>query len=323
MRERGRKKSRARRNLRSESVLSSILMRVQRPRHRHEVIGPLAAALLLHGFGLALAASFGFRVAVQAEETFDTFALSLRPTLVQGVGEDGDGTEVAAGALEELDASEESEEEDARPELLAEEFLPETLLPEASLLAAEEPVEFLEPAPPDPIVPEAPSVVAEATDSPAPLTESGAPALGVGAQAEGVPLALRPRRAATWSSVLGDAREKDAPAAVGPRPGKARAQAAGAPRTLVVREPKPLETPRPSYPGLSRRAGEEGSVVCRLHIDATGDVTEVDVVESSGFERLDESARTTRLSWRFEPQHEAGRNVASTLLHRVTFRLES
>jgi protein TonB len=303
-------------------------MRVQRPRHRHEVIGPLAAALLLHGFGLALAASLGFHVAVQAEEAFDTFALSLRPTLVEGVGEDGDRTEVAAGALEELDASEESEEseesevEDAQPELLAQEFLPERLLPEASLLAAEEPVEF-EPAPAEPSVPDAPSPVAEATDSPAPLTESGAPALGVGAQAEGVPLALRPRRAATWSSVLGDVREKDALAAVGPRPGKARAAAAGAPRTLVVREPKPLETPRPSYPGLSRRAGEEGSVVCRLHIDATGDVTEVEVVESSGFERLDESARTTLLSWRFEPQHQEGRNVAATLLHRVTFRLES
>jgi protein TonB len=49
----------------------------------------------------------------------------------------------------------------------------------------------------------------------------------------------------------------------------------------------------------------------------------VEVVESSGFARLDESAREALEHWRFSPRREGGRAVATTFLHRVTFRLES
>jgi protein TonB len=88
-----------------------------------------------------------------------------------------------------------------------------------------------------------------------------------------------------------------------------------------VAEPVALATPSPSYPRVSRRAGEEGSVLCRLHLALDGRVTAVDVVESSGFPRLDEAASAALADWRFEPRREDGRAVAATLLHRVTFRL--
>jgi protein TonB len=90
---------------------------------------------------------------------------------------------------------------------------------------------------------------------------------------------------------------------------------------LRIDEPVALETPAPAYPRLARRLGEEGSVLCRLQLSAQGLVTAVEIVESSGSERLDEAAREALLRWRYEPRREGGRAVATSLLHRVTFRL--
>lgn len=85
--------------------------------------------------------------------------------------------------------------------------------------------------------------------------------------------------------------------------------------------PRLVEGHDPVYPALARRAGQQGRVECRLAIDATGRVTTVDIVTSSGFDRLDEAVRTTLLTWRFEPASEQGAPVACTILHGVTFRL--
>lgn len=87
--------------------------------------------------------------------------------------------------------------------------------------------------------------------------------------------------------------------------------------------PVPRHTPDPTYPRLSRRSGEEGSVLARLELDAEGRVHSVTIVESSGHERLDEAVRTALATWSFEPAREDGRAVATTIQHRVTFRLDS
>jgi protein TonB len=84
-----------------------------------------------------------------------------------------------------------------------------------------------------------------------------------------------------------------------------------------------VSAPRPEYPRLSKRSGEEGSVLCRLHIDTRGAVVEVEIVESSGHPRLDEAAKQTLAGWRFEPPRQAGQPVPAQVLHRVTFRLTS
>lgn len=109
---------------------------------------------------------------------------------------------------------------------------------------------------------------------------------------------------------------------VEPVPEPPRERAPEPPRTPVVVAATLREAPRPAYPRLARRAGEEGSVLCRLHIDVQGRVERVEVVESSGFERLDEAARSGLLAWTFEPRREDGIPVAETRLHRVTFRLD-
>src|SRR5262249_49913423 len=83
-----------------------------------------------------------------------------------------------------------------------------------------------------------------------------------------------------------------APGGGGPGPGGRGTAAGGEKETAPIArlpkilEPKPLEVPPPSYPQLSRRAGEQGTVLCRLHLSDEGLVTLVEVVESSGFARL-------------------------------------
>ncbi len=88
-----------------------------------------------------------------------------------------------------------------------------------------------------------------------------------------------------------------------------------------TRQAVPVESPSPRYPSLSVRAGEEGTVLCRIRIASDGSVSEVEIVESSGFPRLDQAAREGLLRWRFAPTIEAGVPVASTLLHPVEFLL--
>lgn len=83
-----------------------------------------------------------------------------------------------------------------------------------------------------------------------------------------------------------------------------------------------LDAPRPVYPAASIRHGEEGSVLCALHIDTTGRVSAVEVLQSSGHRPLDDAARAALLRWRFEPAQKQGRVVPARIQHRVHFRLE-
>jgi len=79
----------------------------------------------------------------------------------------------------------------------------------------------------------------------------------------------------------------------------------------------------PEYPPLSVRAGEEGTVRCRLHIAASGEVLAVDVVVSSGHERLDKAAVKALRRWRFVPAKLETNEFPTTILHQVVFRLVS
>lgn len=79
---------------------------------------------------------------------------------------------------------------------------------------------------------------------------------------------------------------------------------------------------QPEYPPASRRAGEAGTLQLRCFVQATGKCTEVSVVKSSGFDRLDEAAvREVQRNWRFVPAKEDGKPVAAWHTFAVTFRL--
>lgn len=77
----------------------------------------------------------------------------------------------------------------------------------------------------------------------------------------------------------------------------------------------------PGYPPLSAELGEQGVAVLRMEIGADGLVTSVQVVQSSGYRRLDEAARTAVARWRFTPAMRNGEPVGSAQDLPVHFRL--
>ena len=83
-----------------------------------------------------------------------------------------------------------------------------------------------------------------------------------------------------------------------------------------------LDNPPPSYPVLSRRAGEQGRVVLRVLIDPGGRADDVEIRSSSGHARLDESARETVRRWRFIPAKRGDEPVPAWVLIPISFRLE-
>lgn len=83
-----------------------------------------------------------------------------------------------------------------------------------------------------------------------------------------------------------------------------------------------LDNPAPIYPGSSRRQGEQGRVMLRVLVNVAGAADEVQVRTSSGFPRLDESARDTVRRWRFVPAKRGAEPVAAWVLIPISFRLE-
>lgn len=67
-----------------------------------------------------------------------------------------------------------------------------------------------------------------------------------------------------------------------------------------------LQNPKPAYPALSMRLGEQGKVVVRVLIGTDGTAQKAEIQQSSGFDRLDQAARTTVLKWRYVPGKRGG-----------------
>lgn len=67
-----------------------------------------------------------------------------------------------------------------------------------------------------------------------------------------------------------------------------------------------LQNPKPTYPPLSRRLGEQGKVLVRVLIGADGQPQKAELKQSSGFERLDQAALATVLKWRYVPGKRGG-----------------
>ncbi len=89
--------------------------------------------------------------------------------------------------------------------------------------------------------------------------------------------------------------------------------------TEVLPAPKRLEGTDPTYPKVSKRLGEQGSVVLRLAIDTEGRVTLVELETSSGFRRLDQAAMSAAPTWVFEVPTSG---PPSSFVHTVHFLLQ-
>lgn len=108
--------------------------------------------------------------------------------------------------------------------------------------------------------------------------------------------------------------------------------ATAAPAAPAPPEPAPVElpsssaaylnNPRPAYPPLSRRLGEQGRVVVRVLIEADGTASRAEIQTSSGYERLDQTALQTVLRWRYVPGKRAGVAEAMWFNVPIQFVLE-
>ncbi|HEY6044742.1 MAG TPA: TonB family protein [Nitrosospira sp.] len=78
----------------------------------------------------------------------------------------------------------------------------------------------------------------------------------------------------------------------------------------------------PAYPSLSRRLGEEGKLVLRVELDEKGRVNVAQVVNSSGFKRLDEAAMAAVKTWRCNPPVRNGQPVRAVALQPFNFVLQ-
>jgi periplasmic protein TonB len=79
--------------------------------------------------------------------------------------------------------------------------------------------------------------------------------------------------------------------------------------------------PEPNYPMASRRNQETGTVVLRLQVDVTGNVSGVVVQKSSGHTRLDEAAKSWISGCHFRPATVDGKAAASSAQQQYTFNL--
>ncbi|HEY5801444.1 MAG TPA: TonB family protein [Burkholderiaceae bacterium] len=71
-----------------------------------------------------------------------------------------------------------------------------------------------------------------------------------------------------------------------------------------------VRPPQPVYPAMSRRLGEQGTVMLRVLVSDQGRPEKVDVLQSSGSVRLDEAARQAVLRAQFKPYSDGGINLA-------------
>lgn len=83
-----------------------------------------------------------------------------------------------------------------------------------------------------------------------------------------------------------------------------------------------LNNPAPSYPRMSRRMGEQGTVVVKVFINAEGRAEKAVIRTSSGYSRLDESALETVKRWRFVPGKRAGQAEAMWFNVPIRFLLD-
>lgn len=124
--------------------------------------------------------------------------------------------------------------------------------------------------------------------------------------------------------------ETDAPRDDAPTQ-RAAARPARSSRSAGAAEQAPIDLPSiaaayrnnppPTYPWRSRRLGEEGRVLLRVHISVAGRVDRIAIKRSSGYRRLDRAALQAVRDWRFQPARRAGHPVPAWVLVPIHFKL--
>ncbi len=103
-------------------------------------------------------------------------------------------------------------------------------------------------------------------------------------------------------------------------PRQPEAEAEPPPQSLLAHA-QLVHAPAPQYPRAALRLREQGAALLRIHVGLDGVVIDVELVRSSGSQRLDRAAAEGVKAWRFEPARRDGAPIATSVLHQVTFTL--
>jgi periplasmic protein TonB len=82
-----------------------------------------------------------------------------------------------------------------------------------------------------------------------------------------------------------------------------------------------LSNPPPPYPAASKRLKETGSVLLRVWVTAEGAASQVELRQTSGYDRLDDAAIAAVRQWKFVPGQRNGVATAMWVNVPVTFEL--
>jgi protein TonB len=83
-----------------------------------------------------------------------------------------------------------------------------------------------------------------------------------------------------------------------------------------------LNNPPPPYPGFAFRNRWQGKVYLRVHVMTTGEVDEVKLLQTSGYDSLDNSALDTVKKWKFIPAKKEGKIVDQWVRVPITFEIK-
>ena len=82
-----------------------------------------------------------------------------------------------------------------------------------------------------------------------------------------------------------------------------------------------IQNPHPEYPMIARKKGWQGRLLLNVHVSKDGNVININVVKTSGFEILDKISVKTIRDWQFTPARIGGKNVEDSLNIPVSFKL--
>jgi protein TonB len=175
------------------------------------------------------------------------------------------------------------------------------------------------PKPPEPVKPPEPPKLTPPPKTPQPvLTPPPTPQPPAPATPEPPAVLAAPTAAPTAPAVQAAPPAPPPPAPPAPPPPPA------APAKVEMPSSKAdyLHNPPPDYPRMSKRLGEQGKVVLKVLIGTDGTPQKVELVTSSGFERLDKSAMDAAMRWRYVPGKRGGVPEAMWYQVPIQFTLE-
>ena len=86
--------------------------------------------------------------------------------------------------------------------------------------------------------------------------------------------------------------------------------------------PNYAENPKPIYPQKAQAQGYKGEVLLRVEVLPNGQVGQIEVKKSSGYEILDQSALSTVRKWKFIPAQKGGITILAWVNIPIKFDLQ-